>query len=145
MAPPDNGPLLLHASAIAVGRFGLLVIGASGSGKSTLAIQLVSLGAQLVADDRVMVHRMPEGGLRLSAPETTRGIIEARGLGLLRVLPVTAMARAVVDLDRVEEKRLPEARTIEIAGVELPLLRKVESPAFAPMLFLYLQGGRLDP
>lgn len=142
MAQPDPSPLVLHASAVAVGASAILITGASGSGKSTLALQLIGLGAALVADDRVEVRVAPGGGLRLSAPAPIRGLIEARGLGLLRAVPVRAMARAVVDLDGTETDRLPAPRETVIAGVRLPLIAKVESPAFPAMLLLYLQGER---
>ena len=136
---------VLHASAVAVGGRGLLITGASGSGKSSLALQLIALGADLVADGGVVVTPRAEGGLILSAPKAIRGQIEARGLGILAAEPVTALAVAVVDMDKVETDRLPERREIVIAGATLPLLRRVESPAFASMLHLYLIGSRIAP
>lgn len=142
MAGTESAPLVLHASAVAMGTAGLLITGASGSGKSTLALQLMALGASLVADDRVEVRSGPDGGLLLSAPEAIRGLVEARGLGLIRSAPVRAYARAVIDLDRTETDRLPQARETVIAGERLPLLAKVEGPAFPSMLLLYLIGGR---
>ena len=142
---PGDAHLVLHASAVAFGHRGLLITGASGAGKSGLAIQLIALGADLVADDAVAVTRRAEGGLLLAAPESIAGMIEARGLGLLTASPVTALAAAVVDLDTPETERLPERRSTRIAGEDLPLLRRVESPAFASMLKLYLTGGRAEP
>lgn len=130
----------LHASAVAIGPAGLLIIGASGSGKSTLALQLIGLGATLIADDGVIATPR-DGALWLSAPDTLRDRIEARHLGILASASAPAWATAVVDLDRAETKRLPTARTIEIAQVSLPLLQKVESPAFPAMLLTYLRGG----
>ena len=73
--------------------------------------------------------------------DTIRDMIEARGVGILASPASPAWARAVVDLDKVEKARLPEARETVIAGARLPLLRKVESPAFPAMLKLYLLGG----
>lgn len=135
---------VLHASAVAVGTRGLLILGPSGSGKSTLALQLIALGAQLVADDRVIATPTPESGVLLSAPETIRGRIEARGVGLLCLEAVKARAFAVVDLSRTEERRLPEPRETVISGERLPLLSKVESPAFASILRVYLTTGHLE-
>lgn len=121
---------------------GLLITGASGSGKSTLAIEMMALGADLVADDRVEVRRRPEGGLILSAPEPIRGLIEARGLGLLRAPAGVALAVGIVDLDRTGKDRLPVPRDIVIAGEPLPVLDGLETRAFASILLLYLKGGR---
>lgn len=131
----------LHATAVAFGRSGLIITGASGAGKSTLALQLIGLGATLIADDGVLA--MPrDGEVWLCAPDAIQGRIEARGIGVLACPAKPAWARAVVTLDEVETARFPEARETVIAGVRLPLLRKVESPAFPAMLRLYLEGGR---
>ena len=135
-----SGPVILHATAVAFGTAGLLIRGMAGSGKSTLALQLLGLGAILVADDRV-IATPSEGSLTLASPDATTGMIEARGLGLLRVPTCRAVARAVVDLDTVEEERLPPPHETVIAGVRLPLLHKVESAAFPSMLRLLLLGG----
>lgn len=132
--------LILHATAVAFGPSGLLIQGRSGSGKSTLALQLMGLGATLVADDRV-VCKPVDGALRLSAPDTIRDRIEAPGLGILAAASVPAIALAVVDMDRVGTERLPEPRNIVIAGIALPALPKLESPAFPAILRLYLDGG----
>lgn len=132
---------VLHASAVALDGRALLIIGASGTGKSTLAIRLMALGATLVADDRVIVRALSDRGVGLSCPPATRGLIEARGVGLIRAETTEAVAVAVVDMDRVEDRRLPDRNTIEIAGQSLPLFCRVESPAFPDILLLYLKGG----
>lgn len=143
-APSGADGEMLHASAVAVERRGLLILGASGSGKSTLAIQLIALGATLIADDRVLVTRMAEGVPMLSAPETIRGRIEARGAGLLTLPSVTAPAYAVVNLDRLETERLPLPRSENVGAVKLPSIGRLESPAFPSILYLYLKWGSLE-
>ena len=140
MGRPSYGSETLHASAVAFGSAALLLTGASGSGKSTLALQLIGLGAVLVADDRV-VATPREGGLWLTAPDAIRDRIEARHFGLLTCPATSAWARAVVDLDNTETDRLPDARGTVISGVRLPSFRMVVSPAFPTMLMLYLKGG----
>lgn len=135
---------ILHASAVAFEDRGLLILGASGSGKSSLALQLIALGATLVADDRVEVVAEAEGGLVLSAPAPIRGRIEARGAGLLALPSAPARAFAAVDLDRTETVRLPEPNDIVIAGKTLPVFARLEGSAFAPILFLYLKFGSLE-
>ncbi len=136
----DSEPLLLHASAVAFGSCGILIIGKSGAGKSSLALQLMSIGAKLVADDRVEITRFPEGGLLLGSPQSLNGLIEARGLGVLTADPVRAVARAVVDLDEVETERIPEPKEIVIASETLCCIAKVESPAFPAMVRLKFAG-----
>lgn len=129
----------LHASAVAFGGHGILIVGASGSGKSTLALELIGLGATLIADDRVIVTKK-DGRIWLTAPEPLQGKIESRGIGILTVPITTAFARVVVDLDRVETERMPQPKTVSVCDVALPKLGKVESPVFAIMLRLYLNG-----
>src|SRR3546814_8050780 len=42
----------IHASCVAAGNGGVLILGNSGQGKSDLALRLIDRGARLVADDR---------------------------------------------------------------------------------------------
>ncbi len=130
----------LHASAVACGPVGLLITGRSGSGKSSLAIELVSRGLELVADDQVQAT-VVDGGLLLAAPDRLKDRIEARGLGILGCPTRPAWARYVVDLDETEVARLPGPQETVIADVTLPLVRRVESPAFPAMLYTLLTGG----
>lgn len=140
-APPET----LHASAIAFQTKGLLILGESGAGKSSLALELIARGATLIADDAVLVQSAGQDRLILSAPKTIAGRIEARGIGLIALPHARAPAKAVVTLDQTETARLPEAHETVIAGVTLPLLHKVESPAFPAMLLAYLSGERTQP
>ncbi len=137
-----DAPVILHATAVCVGPRAALIRGATGSGKSALALEMMALGARLVADDRVILTLVPEG-IRLSAPESIRGLIEARGLGLLRAEPVEgAMLACVVDLDQVETDRLPQVRNTSLLGVTVPLLHNVATAYFPAALIQYLHKGR---
>lgn len=72
----------IHASCVAIGDQGVLLLGPSGAGKSDLALRLMDRGASLVADDRCDIHH--DGAhLLASAPESLGGLIEIRGLGIL--------------------------------------------------------------
>lgn len=112
----------LHASCAARGADGVLLVGPSGSGKSDLLLRLLDHGFDLVADDQVML----EHG-HVSPPPPLAGLMEVRGLGILR-LPFTPSARLalVVELGRAE--RLPEpARRFDV-----PLVRIDPALASAP-------------
>ncbi len=113
----------VHATSIALGEDGILLRGPSGSGKSDLALRLVDAGALLVADDQTELTRRGEA-LMMSAPATLAGLIEIRGLGIVRVASIAAVRlRLVVDLTAAALiERLPEPRCATLDGLSFPLL-----------------------
>ena len=78
----DEDTVLLHASCVSINGNGVLILGPAGSGKSSLALNLIALGAELVADDQTLVRR-EHSDLIARCPETISNLIEARGLGFL--------------------------------------------------------------
>ncbi len=119
----SNPKHLIHGTAVALGRAGVLLRGPSGAGKSDLALRLIDQGAELVSDDQIALTRRA-GEVVMSAPPAISGMIEARGVGLLR-LPRLAEAalRLVVDLvPAAGIERLPEQRSCDILGVPVPLI-----------------------
>lgn len=145
LAQTDSHSMTVHASCVAIApRSGLLILGASGSGKSSLALMMMSLGAHLVADDRTVLTRAtPKGDLMASAPTAIQNMIEARGVGLLAADAMgQCLIRAAVDLDEIEEERLPPARIRRLLGCEIPIYHRSEGPHFAAALIQLLKGGR---
>lgn len=109
----------IHASCVAIGGQGVLLLGASGAGKSDLALRLIDDGAALVADDRTCLT-VRAGGLRARAPATIRGLLEIRGIGIVKLparggVPVAL----VVQLGR-EGARLPRPRLWRPPSTLLP-------------------------
>lgn len=140
-APP---PLLVHASTVCVAGRGLLITGKAGTGKSSLALQLIALGAELVADDGTLLSNR-DGALIARPPESIQGRIEARGLGVLAAhWRAEAGIVAVVDLSRPESKRFPPRREITFAGVTVPLVLGQRAPYFPAALRHYILHGRID-
>ena len=134
----------VHGTAVALDGRGLLLIGGSGSGKSATALQLISFGAELVADDLVMTARSADDVI-LSPRAGFEGLIEARGVGILRLAfagPVPL--RVVVDLDQTELHRLPRRRSHEILGVNVHLVYGRENWALVPSLLALLRGELWD-
>ena len=88
--------VLVHGTCVALAGIAVLLRGPSGSGKSDLALRLIDrpgfghgtslIEARLVADDQVIVSRNGDG-LEASAPERLTGLLEIRGLGIVRVEP----------------------------------------------------------
>lgn len=121
---------------------GLLILGPSGAGKSRLALDLIALGAGLVADDAVELLRRGDQ-VSLRAPAPTRGMIEARGIGLLACPAVGEVPLAlVVDLGTPEPARLPPVRHMTVMGVTQPLLWTPKGGHAASALLLFLTYGR---
>lgn len=138
-------PLILHASSVTFGGRAMLITGPSGSGKSALALRLIALGAALIADDRTEVITTPQGLIARCPSAAIHGMIEARGVGILRAPVVeSAPVALVVDLTDAETDRLPPRRNITILGFSLPLVLRVQDDHFPAALMLYLKGERLD-
>ena len=96
----------IHASCVALGASGVLLLGKPGAGKSDLCLRLIDEGARLVADDRTILFTR-RGGLYGKSPASIRGLLEIRGLGI-----VTLPSRADVKIALVvklghEDARLP--------------------------------------
>jgi HPr kinase/phosphorylase len=128
--------LLVHATAIAIAGAAILLRGPPGAGKSDLALRLIDGGARLVADDQAELRRT--GRLILvRAPAAIAGLIEVRGIGILRVdAAEEAPLALLVDLvPSLEVERLPESRFEEVLGLPIPLiaLAAFESSAAAKL------------
>jgi HPr kinase/phosphorylase len=117
--------LLIHATAVAIvtsaGPRAVLLRGPSGSGKSDLALRLIDAGAQLIADDQSELHGR-DGLVVVRSPPAIAGLIEVRGIGIVRVEPlVEAPLGLIVDLLPPEMiERLPRRATERLLEIELP-------------------------
>lgn len=126
---------LIHGTCLAIGGEGVLLLGQPGSGKSDLALRLidgsgaglsgVSRGAQLVADDQVVIRKIKDR-LTASPPQALAGKLEIRGLGIAE-LPAAREAplRLAVRLTpSAEIERLPDLAKsrMDILGISIPLV-----------------------
>lgn len=140
------GPETLHGSAVAIASQAVLITGAAGAGKTTLALEMIALGADLVADDRIAVMaEAPSGGgaarLWLSAPPELAGLVEVRGFGLARLsAQPRAMLRLIADLDAAETERLPLRRHRVLSGVSCPVMLCKGKPGLAAALVCLLRA-----
>jgi HPr kinase/phosphorylase len=128
---------------------GVLICGASGSGKSTLALELMALGADLIADDGIRIDLGQEPGSVpfLERPDTATDLIESRGIGLLRAGSIHGRAplELVIDLDTAEPERLPPRRNVTTGSVERPLILGAGHPSLAVSVAWMLRHGRDMP
>ncbi|HUI11910.1 MAG TPA: HPr kinase/phosphatase C-terminal domain-containing protein [Xanthobacteraceae bacterium] len=128
-----------HASAVLVGARAVLIRGSSGAGKSRLALELIDAArdgrldfARLVGDDRVHLENA-NGRLLVRPAESLAGLVELRGVGILRRdYEPCAVVGLVVDLDAADAQRLPDRQTIRLEGVELPRLAVASGTAALP-------------
>jgi serine kinase of HPr protein (carbohydrate metabolism regulator) len=131
----------VHASAVLVGARAVLIRGPSGAGKSRLALELIDarngalLFAKLVGDDRV--HLEAAGGRLLVRPaDALKGLIELRGVGILRrAYEACAVVGLVVDLAADDAERLPEPGQAAIAGIKIPRLAVAPGVVALPAVF----------
>lgn len=131
---PHRDPTIqIHATAVAIDGLGILLLGPSGAGKSDLALRLIDRGARLIADDRVDLVR-DGASVALSAPARIAGLIEVRGLGILRYPPVAAPLALAVELVAAETvERLPERDAELFCGVAIPIVRLASFEISAPI------------
>jgi serine kinase of HPr protein (carbohydrate metabolism regulator) len=120
--------MILHAGLLALrlaGTWkGALIQGPSGVGKSDLALRALDEGFRLVADDRVLLF-VSGGSLFGRAPDRLRGLIEVRGVGVVRqtarpIARICLSVRCTPSAEAVE--RLPEPCSESILGCRVPIL-----------------------
>jgi serine kinase of HPr protein (carbohydrate metabolism regulator) len=122
--------MLVHATTVDIAGLGVLIFGESGAGKSDLALRLIGEGALLVADDQTDVE-IVDARLRASTPKRIAGLIEARGVGVVRApIKLATDLRLAVSLIAAEIERMPESRTWSLPGHAEPRIPLVELHAF---------------
>ena len=125
--------LLVHATAIAIEGDAILLRGPPGAGKSDLALRLIDGGARLVADDQALLRRA-DNQVFVRAPAEIAGLIEVRGVGILRVdLISEAPIALVADLvPSTQIERIPDDRFEKVLGLAIPLITLAPFEASAP-------------
>ena len=101
----------------------MLILGPPGAGKSDLLLRLIDCGFVLIADDQVVVD-----GRTAYAPARLAGLLEVRGLGLVRLPHLAADLVLAVQLGVSE--RLPEPA--RFPDLDLPMITLDASAASAP-------------
>lgn len=133
--------MFVHATSVALklkgGWQAALLRGASGVGKSDLALRLIETGGRLIADDQTHLSRQ---GRRLIAtpPPSLAGLIEVRGVGIVKLARSRVLARAplalLVDLvPSTKVERLPEPVHETLLGISLKVFALAPFEASAPV------------
>ena len=137
----NSSSVLLHATAVAVGEKGLLILGPSGAGKSYLAVEMLVLGADLISDDRVWL-RNDGSRLMLHPAEPLAGRIEVRGLGVIScsMRPCVPL-KYCLDLSLISEARLPFSLEVTKLGHRILVLPGGPVLPQAAALMLLVKNG----
>lgn len=130
----------LHATCLAIGGHGVLLLGPPGAGKSGLALRLIdgpgvgtggaALHAQLVSDDQVAVRRDGDA-LMASPPPSIAGKLEVRGIGVVGLDHVPGI-RLSLAIELGPPERMPDPRHMDLLGLNLPVIRVDPRDASAP-------------
>jgi len=129
----ESDHLLVHGTTVDLDGTAVLLRGPSGSGKSDLALRLMDGGAVLVSDDQTKFEIINQH-LVATAPSSIAGLIEVRGIGVLRVPYLdSSVLGLVVDLTPTEHvERLPDPQQAGYLGISVPLLRLTAFEASTP-------------
>jgi HPr kinase/phosphorylase len=123
----------IHATAVSVNGYGVLLIGPSGSGKSDLALRLIDRGAVLICDDCVIVNSSTPAPTLEAAPNIA-GMIELRGIGILKLPFVDNIPLRLCAILGKEPERMPYKDAVyNIAGTDIPSVALNAYTASAPI------------
>lgn len=130
----------VHGTCVALScaghTMGVLFQGAPGTGKSSLALRLIDqtgfgtgsaepIQACLISDDQVLLEEF-DGVLTATAPDAIKGLLEVRGIGIIKVQTTVAPVRVEMVIAHATSSgidRIPEPEVIELAGLILPVHR----------------------
>ena len=96
----STGAAIVHAAAVTVNGFGVLIAGPSGSGKSTASLALAYAGHGILGDDSVVVTATGAYALyRRAKVASSSPVSEVWPTGAVETVPLAHAAKTVVRLD----------------------------------------------
>jgi HPr kinase/phosphorylase len=110
-------PMQIHASCASRRGAGVLLVGPPGSGKSDLLLRLLARGFDLVSDDRTEIA----DGIARAVP-TLAGLLEVRGLGIVRLPHVASTRLALIAQLGQPLARMPSPARDEDLGLPVAMI-----------------------
>jgi len=132
-------------TCVEVDGLGVLFRGPTGSGKSDLALRMIDSGSRLIADDYTVLT-IENATLIARAPQTIRGLLEVRGIGILKIGgALQTNLGVIIDLVAPEQvERQPLDQSEELLGLHVPLFRlfplEASGPAKVRLVVSQIQG-----
>ena len=144
---------LIHGTAIVIDGRAVLLLGESGAGKTDLAFRAITqpvlldgrlVSAMLLSDDQVRLERIGET-IIAHAPETIRGLIELRGLGIASLASIDRAPLALVVRLAPSHtiERLPDEASIAFFGLQIPAIAIDPAKAGAVARIVMAVAGRI--
>ncbi len=133
----------IYASCVSLKGKGILIVGESGSGKSDLCLRLITeFNADLIADDRVDIVENT-GILTASAPSILKGLLEVRGIGIVKV-PFLDSCNIDMVINLTKNKndieRLPDAEYFYINNIGVRQFRLFGKDSSLPAKVIIAQS-----
>ena len=147
---------LIHGTTVFLNGKTFLIQGPSGVGKSDLALRLLyEHSAQLISDDYTCLEKMPEDSgqnsapyWRASSPPETRGLLEVRELGILK-LPKDKRRESgfldyVISLTQDKVERLPKLQMCPDFSIPIYVF-SAKTASLVSKILILSQLGTLEP
>lgn len=133
----------MHAGLVEVFGMGVMLLGQSGVGKSECALELVERGHRLVADDIVVLRRLPLDRVVGTSNSVLRHHMEVRGLGIIDVEALfgAGSVRDMADVDLIVRlEKWDKTKHYERLGFETPTMDILD--VAVPIFTLPIEPGR---
>ena len=128
----QRGLLILHASAIAVGRKSVIFMGDKGAGKSTTAGAMIRAGHQLLTDDVVALD-MRRSGEAMIVPGFPQLKLAADAAAAIALDDVEVRPRVHPAIDKAQHRLLGGFSQESIPASRIYVLERGEKAAVSPL------------